>query len=605
MARHIWRNRDSLSSLAAANGLASWERIWDDPANAPLREERGSPENIREGDSIEIPAKQLGEVSRPTEARHPFVRIGVPPASIKIITDGGNPRIPISTERRVLQVSTLVTTSRLPTGFLTASTDVRNFKIEVFDEGANGPTINAEIEAMKPLLDPRNRPQRDADGNLTYESFAPRRQITPLQLRRVPGLNHIYRSRYLRLVTNESDDAARGNQTLLTDHDPNNLNIEILDQQVVARYTAVSGEPLATEAVVGDGEKRVRCKVFVCRTAFDPTNTRVDNLVGGIAVADVRLHMLKWVRRIYAQANLSPLLVDGEVVVVNPVENLIAISQFNRLNNARGNREIRFRVNTAPNPTMIAITTVAGETPLQIANRMATAARAALPAGFTVEVFPNSQPFNRISIVDILIKNGNNEVIIDQERSLEAGRIRIVVGRVRVNSTATAPFNLFNVGIAENRTMIRNYRTDTPAHQGAVAIFVVNRFTGGTLGFAYGKQFRERPAFQGVFPVAGSCFVVARAMSTANRGVAITSHEMGHILIDMIHFDTAANEMMFPFHPLIVNNVFIPRRISDRVLFYQEEVNRVTRNFPINPNSEIRTREARFIEGWNVLLRRP
>lgn len=604
MARHIWRNRDSLSSLAAANGLASWERIWDDPANALLREERGSPENIREGDIIEIPAKQLGEVSRPTEARHPFVRIGVPPASIKIITDGGNPIIPVSTERRVLQVSTFVTTSRLPTGFLTASTDARNFKIEVFDEGANGQFITCEIEAMKPLLDARNRPQRDADGNLTYESFAPRRQIAPLQLRRVPGLNHIYRSRYLRLVTTPRDDSARANQTLLVDHDPNSLNVEILDQQVVARYTAVSGEPLATEAVVGDGEKRVRCKIFVCRRAFDTTNTRVDNLVGGVTLDDVKLHVLSWGRRIFAQANMSPLLVDGEVVAVNPVENMLAVSQFTT-RNARGNREVRFRVNTAPNPTMISVMTVAGETPLQLANRLATAARAALPAGYTVEVFTNPLAFNRIIIADIIIKNGNEEVIIDQERSRDTP-IRVVVGRTRINSTASAPANLYNVGIAENRVLIRNYRTDTPAHQGAVAVFIINRFdSAGVSGFAYGKQFRERPELHGQFPVAGSCFVIARSVSTANRGIQVLSHEMGHILDDMFHFNAPTTELMFRFQDMNPDSILNTRRISDRVLSYQEDVTGPNSNFPINPNSEMRTREPRFIEGWNVLLRRP
>ncbi len=604
MARHTWVNRDSLSSLAAANGLASWERIWNDAANAALRELRGSPENIREGDIVEIPAKQLGEVSRPTEVRHPFVRVGIPPASIKIINDGGNPRVAVSNEQRILQVSTLLTTSRLPTTFLTASTDPRNFKVEVFDEGANGQTINCVIEAQKPILDARNRPQRDGEGKLTYESFAPQRQITNLQLKKVPGLNHIYRSRYLRLVTTEVDDAARANQTLLVDHDPNNLNIEILDQQVVARYTAVSGEPLATEAVVGDSEKRVRCKVFVCRTAFDPTNTRVDNLVGGVSLADVKLHMLKWVRRIYAQANMSPLLVDGEVIAVNPVENLVSISQFDR-RNAGGNREIRFRVNTAPNPTMITVTTVAGETPLQIANRLADAARAALPAGFTVEVFANPLAYNRIVISDIIIKNGNEQVIIDQERSRD-GRIRIVIGRVRLNSTATAPANLSNVGIAENRVLIRNHRTDTPAHQGSTAIFVVNRFNlAGLSGFAYGKQFRERAELQGVFPVAGSCFVIARSVSTANRGIQVLSHELGHILIDMIHFNAPETELMFRFQEMFADRLFNTRRISDRVLSYQEVVHTPNSNFPINPNSEIRIRESRFIEGWDELLRRP
>ncbi len=599
MASHTWRNRDSLSSLAAANGLASWERIWNDAANAALRELRGSPENIREGDIIEIPAKQLGEVSRPTEVRHPFVRVGVPPATIKIITDGGNPRIPVSTERRVLQISTLATTLRLPTGFLTASTDARNFKIEVFDEGATAQFITCEIEAMKPLLDARNRPQRDGEGDLTYESFAPRRQITGLRLRRVPGLNHIYRSQYLRLVVDDKDDAARANQTLLTDHDPNNLNVEILDQQVIARYTAVSGEPLATEAVVGDSEKRVRCKVFVSRTAFGLAG----NLVGGLSLADVKRHILTWVRRTYAQANMAPLLVDGEVIEADPMENLIGISGITR-RDARGGREIRFQVNSTPNPTMVTITTVAGETPRQIADRMATAARAALPAGFTVEVFDNPLSLNLTKSADILIKNGANQVIISQSRSRD-DRIRILVGRLRPNANTTAVFNFSNVGSADNRAMIRNHRTDTPAHQGAVAIFVINRFAeSGVLGFAYGKQFRERVQVQGVFPVAGSCFVAAGTVSTADRRVTVTSHEMGHILVDMIHFTAPDTDLMSPFVPL-TNRVFGPKRISDRVLPYREPVNGRNQSFPINPNDEIRTREARFIEGWDDLLRRP
>lgn len=597
MAQHRWRNSDSLSTLAANAGLASWERIWNDPANDALRDLRGSPENIREGDMVEIPAPILGEVSRPTEVRHPFVRIGVPPASIKIITDGGNPRVAVSTEQRILQVSTFVTTSQLPTGFLTASTDPRNFKVEVFDEGATGQTINCIIEAQKPILDPRNRPRRDGEGKLTYESFAPLRQIANLQLRKVPGLVHIYRSRYLRLVTDEADDAARGNQTLLTDHDPNNLNIEILDQQVVARYTAVSGEPLATEAVVGDSEKRVRCVAFVCKTAFGAAT-----LVGGVTIDDVKRHFRCWVKRTYAAANMSPLLVDSEVVAVDPVENLIGISQFD-LRNAQGNREIRFRVNTVPNPTMITITTVAGETPLQIANRLAAAARIALPAGFVVNVFPNPPALNLVTSADILIKNGANQVIIDQERSRD-GRIRIVVGRVRPNATNVATFNFSNVGAADNRALIRNNRTNPKA----VAVFVIGRFSAsaGAVGFAYGRQFRERAAVQGIFPVSGSCFVEARTTSRADRRVHTTDHEMGHILIDMIHFAGRNTELMSDAAVNLINSVFDSKRLSDRIIPYREFVNGRTRSFPINPNSEIRTREAgSFIEGWDVLLRRP
>ena len=44
--------------------------------------------------------------------------------------------------------------------------------------------------------------------------------------------------------------------------------ITIKAHPVRLNYTATSGEPLATEAVVGDSEKRVRCVAFVCKTAF-------------------------------------------------------------------------------------------------------------------------------------------------------------------------------------------------------------------------------------------------------------------------------------------------------------------------------------------------
>ena len=603
MARHTWVNRDSLSSLAAANGLASWERIWNDAANTALRELRGSPENIREGDIVEIPAPVLGEVSRPTEVRHPFVRVGVPPASIKIINDGGNPRIPVSTEQRVLQVSTFVTTARLPPGFLTASTDVRNFKIEVFDEGATAQTITCEVEAMKPLLDARNRPQRDAEGDLTYESFAPRRQMTALQLKKVPGLSHIYRSKYLRLVTDNEDDthAATARQTLLVDHDPNNLNIEILDQQVVARYAAVSGEPLATEAVVGDSEKRVRCKIFVCRPTFGAAT-----LVGGLSAGDPKRHVLSWVRRTYAAANMSPLLVDGEEETVDPVENMVWIRHVNRNAGgnlgARGGKVISFRVNTAPAPTIIQITTVRGETASQIANRLVLEARRLLPADFQVEnVFDNPAGiYNNLDSSDILIKNAAQQVIIDQATTRD-NRFQIIVGRVRPNQNTTTEVDYMNIGTAANRSMTRNYRTN----QNAVAVFVIGRFKAseGAVGFAFPRWFRG--VRQGVFPVFGSCFVEARTMARNDRMVHTTDHEMAHILISMVHFSGRATELMSDVPVNNRNSVFDSKRLSDRIVPYQEFVRGTNRSFPLNPNSEIRSREPGFLEGWDDLLRRP
>jgi hypothetical protein len=593
--QHTWKNRDSLSSLAADAGLASWERIWNDPANADLKRLRGSPENIREGDIVEIPEPILGEESGATEVRHPFVRVGVPPAHIKIITDSRNPRTATPTEQRILQVSTFVTTSQLPVGFLTASTDPRNFKVEVFDQGATAQFITCDIEAMKPILDARGRPQRDSTGHLTYESFSPRRQIAGLRLRRVPGLVNIYRSQYLRLVTDNEDDAARPNQTLLTDHDPNDLNVEILDQQIAARYTAVSGEPLATEAVVGDGELRVRCDVFVCRTAFGAAT-----LVGGVTLADVKRHMLSWVRRTYAPANMTPRVMS--VVEVDPVENMVWIRHTSR-NGARGNRQISFRVNTTPTPTVVTITTVAGETAAQIAARLASQARTVLPADFTVTPFDNPPGiYNNRDSSDILITHATQQVILDQPTTRD-DRFQIFVGRVRPNRNTTTEIDYMNIGTAANRSMSRNHR-HVPGNLG---IFVIGRFgaSEGAVGFAFPRWFRERAPRHGVFPVMGTCFVEARTVATNDRMVHTTDHEMGHILISMVHFSGNNTELMSDAPVNNRNSVFDSKRLSDRVIFYQEFVRGVTRNFPLNPNSEIRTREPGFIEGWDEFLSAP
>ncbi len=594
MTPHTWARGDSLSSLAASHGLASWRRIWDEPTNAALRNLRGSPENLRVGDVINIPARRAGEVGRPTDARAEFVRAGVPPASIRFISDGGDPTTTTPTELNILQVSTFVTTSRLPNSYTARSRDPRNFKLEVYDEGAGGEFVDAEIEALKPRLDLDGRLARDADGDLTCESFTARRTLA-VRLRRFAGTPHTFRSRYLRLVTDNPDRAARPQQTLLADHDSDNLDVEILDQQVVARYTAASGETLGAQAVIGDSERRVRSKVFVVRTAFGAAG-----LAGGVTLNDVRRHVLCWVRRTYAAANMTPRLVE-DVEAVDPVENMVWIRSIDR-RGAQGNRRIRFRVNTTPTPTMITVTTVADESPRDIADRLATEARNNLPGTYLVDVFDNTLGFNRARSADILINTviAGQQVIIDQASSLD-GRVRIEVGRVRPNRTPTATPNWYNVGSAANRALFRNYRRLADA----VAVFVIGRFrpAENAIGFAYGRQFREAPQFQGAFPVAGSCLVEARTTAPADRRVHTTDHEIGHIIIDMVHFAGHNTELMTDAPANLTNTVNDSKRLSDRVLPYQEFVGGVTRNYPINPNDEIRNREqAQFIEGWDVWL---
>jgi hypothetical protein len=74
---HVVKQGDCLSSLALEYGFLP-ETIWNDPANAELKQKRKNMSILFEGDIVVIPDKRLREESRPTTARHVFKRKGVP-----------------------------------------------------------------------------------------------------------------------------------------------------------------------------------------------------------------------------------------------------------------------------------------------------------------------------------------------------------------------------------------------------------------------------------------------------------------------------------------------------------------------------------------------
>lgn len=74
---HRVRSGDCVSSIAFANGLF-WETIWNDPANASLKDERGDPNVLREGDEVTVPDLRIVDVSAGTEQVHRFRLKGVP-----------------------------------------------------------------------------------------------------------------------------------------------------------------------------------------------------------------------------------------------------------------------------------------------------------------------------------------------------------------------------------------------------------------------------------------------------------------------------------------------------------------------------------------------
>lgn len=79
---------ECISSLAEQYGFTP-ERLWDDAANAALRDERSDPNILAPGDRVFIPARETKTVECATQQRHRFVRHGVPAKlSLRLVDDG-------------------------------------------------------------------------------------------------------------------------------------------------------------------------------------------------------------------------------------------------------------------------------------------------------------------------------------------------------------------------------------------------------------------------------------------------------------------------------------------------------------------------------------
>jgi len=82
---------DCLSSIAARHGLF-WEKVWNHPKNARLKEQRKDPNVLYPGDVVFVPDKEKKEESGATEQRHRF-RKKATPAKLRLeLKHGEKPR---------------------------------------------------------------------------------------------------------------------------------------------------------------------------------------------------------------------------------------------------------------------------------------------------------------------------------------------------------------------------------------------------------------------------------------------------------------------------------------------------------------------------------
>lgn len=88
---HVIQPGDSVTSLAERYGFFA-STIWDYPANKALRERRSNMDTLRPGDVVAIPDKAKRIEACGTEARHRFVRKGIPAVFRLQLFDQDKPR---------------------------------------------------------------------------------------------------------------------------------------------------------------------------------------------------------------------------------------------------------------------------------------------------------------------------------------------------------------------------------------------------------------------------------------------------------------------------------------------------------------------------------
>ena len=72
----VVKSGECISTIAENKGFL-WQKIWNDPGNANLKQARKHPNILKPGDRVLIPEKELREETGDSEQRHRFRREGV------------------------------------------------------------------------------------------------------------------------------------------------------------------------------------------------------------------------------------------------------------------------------------------------------------------------------------------------------------------------------------------------------------------------------------------------------------------------------------------------------------------------------------------------
>lgn len=618
--RYKARSGDSLCVLAIREGgFTDCSQVRADAANAAFKDSQ-----IKAGNWVTVPDKEVKAEDGAVKQKHSFKSAKGTPPYVRFVHGSEKKDYKDDFSLQVLQVSNirtdkggLDTTAAFPSGFgfdNDAHIDEDCFKIEVRDVDEAGDTIKVQLEALKK--------QVAADKTVSFVPFAAgepdadKRKVE-IECKRVAADKKLFRSRYLRLVTDVDDFAAAAGQTLLVQDIADGAGgaadgVEILDQQVRASYAlpkcAKKGDAKAAcivtaQLAIGRGwaQRRVRLAVNVLR------KTR-----GGTAVATLpatRAACLRYIRRLYAQAELGFKFVDHEVRLVEPPANLIAVDdREGRKATGGGTIKLRIRVNPDAdgNDTTkeVTYTTRAKDTPATTAQRLAD--RIIVEFGKLVRVRTSSNPpitgkargSADVLVGDPLAQDVTITILTNGDATHPVAVGRVLAGRIKEFGGDDS-----HVGTLEERTLVKNYDTGT----NRVDLFVVEGFNPapGSCGEAFTPNKKRPAAERPRAPMTNSVIVFQTATADPPQFHTTIPHEIGHVLMDHSHVESAygvaanaPHEMMGAGSPVGATETVVggPKRIADP----RNKALDITFSTPPpgNPTTFIRTRNAGLLDGW-------
>lgn len=625
---------DSLCSLAVEAGFKDCEPLRAVDANKDFLDRP-----LRLGDVVFVPDLETKtEEGKSTDTSHSFKRSRGAAATIRFVHGSKDKKYRDDSTLAFLNVSNYVTNKAgangrgaLPSGntFKQAGhADPDTFKVEVIDLKAGG-TVPVKLEAMKPIL--------AASGAVTgHEPFTgaeQARRSLDLKCGKLSATG-VYRSSYLRLVTDEEDKKTKPDQTLLVTDMADGLGaandaVEILDQEVRATYElpkcpkSKGTHKCTTQAQipVGPARQRIRVAVNVFRTGVGAAGA-----VGGLTEQMLRQRTFKWFRRAYAQAELAPKLVDSKIVFLDPpAANMLVISQDHGrpatgLDAAGVASTLSFDLavpppppgptpTPVPPPVTVTLTLTAGHTPQQVGQAVV----AALPAGFTAGAHLNARAFNAANgSCDVMITRADGRrVIIRNEATTDLG-ITVQVARVNLGAVNSADtFNTIIPTTVDFRRVIRS----APGRDDQLDCFVIGQFT--ALGLR-GRSFVPASDLASGFRPPSPFFLAAIMAANSNSGAVMDAsdnlpftfpHEAGHALLDAFHVapgDPHENtEMMSGTGTSATNAVGATKRICDLPVLVSYQTFNPAQPTPgaattarISAVQRLRARAGAVMEAW-------